>query len=262
MTGVTVAALWIRAFKWRLVLGRNAGAVGAFFLSKAAGEWSPGRLGELSPLLIRKHRYARMGAWIVVDRILEMAVTLGLGVAGIALLQVPNRGLILALAAITGAGLVLALLLLTQRAMFIALAGRFREGTRARRVTSAVADVSEAVLALRRYAGVAFAITLVAGCIDVWASILLFQSFGWSVSFSLIAAGKGVHAVTSAIPITPNATGVPYLATAVLIHEVGGVPSDVLAAAIALSVVVTNLVFWLSLGVGARGMLGGGAPVP
>lgn len=251
MTGVTVAALWIRAVKWRLVLGKGSNAVGVFFLSKAAGEWSPGRLGELSPLLIRKHRHARMAAWIVVDRILEMAVTVGLGVAGLVLLRTPNRTLMLVLAFGIGAGLILSLYLLTRRSFFLAIAERFAEGSKARRIAWAFAQVSSAIVDLRSKLTVPAIITIVAGGLDVWAGMLLYQSFGWPVSFALIATAKGVHAITSAVPFTPNATGVPYLTTAVLIHEVGGVPSDVLAAAIALSVVVTNLIFWLSFSLGA-----------
>jgi len=262
MALVTAAGLWVRVIKWRLVLGKGSNAVGVFFLSKAAGEWSPGRLGELSPLLIRKHRHARMGAWIVVDRILEMTVTLGLGIAGLALLPVPNRRLMVASAALIGVGLVLALFLLTRRAMFLAFAARFREGSIGHRAASVFAEMASAVVALRSSTPATLAVTILAGCTDVWAGMLLYQCFGWTVSFSLMAAAKGVHAITSAIPITPNATGIPYLTAAVLIHEVGGVPSEVLAAAIALSVVVTNAIFWLSIAVGAADLRRGADKAP
>ncbi len=250
MTLVTIAGLWIRVVKWRLVLGRGASAIGVFFLSKAAGEWSPGRIGELSPLLIKKHRNARMAAWIVVDRILEMVVTIGLGVIGLATVQAPNRGVMIVLALVIGIMLILALYLLTRERIFIAIAARFPSGL-LHRVASAAARVGSATAEMRSRLVLPLAITIGAGCLDVWAGMLLYQAFGWPVSFALMATAKGVHAVTSAIPITPNATGVPYLTTAVLIHEVGGVPSSVLAAGIALSVVVTNLIFWLSLAAGA-----------
>jgi hypothetical protein len=62
---------------------------------------------------------------------------------------------------------------------------------------------------------------------------------------------KGLHAITAAVPFTPNATGVPYLAAAVLLHEIGGIPSDKLAASIALAVALTNVVFWLSAAIAA-----------
>ncbi|GMV90736.1 MAG: hypothetical protein AMXMBFR82_05140 [Candidatus Hydrogenedentota bacterium] len=250
MTLVTFAGLWIRVVKWRLVLGKGSNAIGVFFLSKAAGEWSPGRIGELSPLLIKRHRNARMAAWIVVDRILEMAVTVGIGVLGLAAVQAPNRGVMIVLAILIGIALLLALYLLTRERLFLAIAGRFPSGP-LHRVTVAAARVSSATAAMRKELVLPLAITIGAGCLDVWAGMLLYQAFGWPVPFALMATAKGVHAVTSAIPITPNATGVPYLTTAVLIHEVGGVPSGVLAAGIALSVVVTNLIFWLSLAAGA-----------
>ena len=67
-------SVWVRAAKWRVVLGAHRHSVRVFFLSKAAGNWSPGRVGELSPLLIKEHRTARMGAWIVVDRLLEIGI--------------------------------------------------------------------------------------------------------------------------------------------------------------------------------------------
>lgn len=254
MVVITAASLWIRVVKWRLVLGKGANAIGVFFLSKAAGEWSPGRIGELSPLLIKKHRNARMAAWIVVDRILEMSVTIGLGVLGMATVQMENRRTMVLFACVIGLLLVLALYLLTRERMFTALAERFSAGGLPHRIAMTAARVSVAASAMRNQLAVPFAITIAAGCLDAWAGMLLYQSFGWPVSFALIATAKGVHAVTSAIPITPNATGVPYLTTAVLIHEVGGVPAEVLAVAVGLSIVVTNAIFWLSLAVGAANL--------
>ena len=254
MTAATVAGLWIRVFKWRNALGKGSGATRAFFLSKAAGEWSPGRVGELSPLALRRHRNARMAAWIVLDRILEMGVTLGLGIVGLLALKVPQRGFVLMIALLLCVALLGLLLLLTRQRLFVRIASMFAEGTFAHRILRMLVSLSAETTAFLRVTPQATLLTVVAGCLDVWAGVLLYQAFDWNVTFALMAAAKGVHAVTSAVPITPNATGVPYLATAVLIHEVGGVPSDVLAAAIALSVLVTNLVFWLSFGLGVADM--------
>ncbi|MCC6489015.1 MAG: flippase-like domain-containing protein [Candidatus Hydrogenedentes bacterium] len=250
MTAVTVAGLWVRVLKWRVALGRESGSTGAFFLSKAAGEWSPGRIGELSPLALRRHRNARMAAWIVLDRILEMGVTLGLGIVGLLALKVPQRSFILLIAILLSAALLGLLVLLTRQQLFVGIASRFTEGSLARRILGLLASISAETNTFICVSPQAVLLTVAAGCLDVWAGVLLYQAFHSEVTFTLMAAAKGVHAVASAIPFTPNATGVPYFATAVLIHEVGGVPSDVLAAAIALSVVATTLVFWLSFGLG------------
>lgn len=256
MTVATVAGLWIRVLKWRVALGKESGATGAFFLSKAAGEWSPGRIGELSPLALRRHRNARMAAWILLDRILEMGVTLGLGIVGLLALKVPQRGFILLIALMLCAALLGLLVLLTRQQFFLGIASKFAEGTIAHRMLRVLVSLSAETAAFLRVTPQATLLTIAAGCVDVWVGVLLYQAFDSDVPFALMAAAKGVHAMASAIPITPNATGVPYLATAMLIHEAGGVPSEVLAAAIALSVVVTNLVFWLSFALGIMDVRG------
>lgn len=246
MTLITVAALWLRVFKWRLALGRGSKPVGLFWLSKAAGEFSPGRVGELSPLLLRAYRNARVGAWIVIDRLLETIVTLALGVLGMLLISTSSRTVILLVSAALIASLLLALHALTRHTVFTSLARRFPCSSRRHRVFEMLAAVSSEARGFRaRWLSVTV-LTGVAGCMDVWAGMLLYDAFSWSVSFPLMAAAKGVHAITSAIPVTPNATGVPYLTTAVLIHETGGVPANVLASAIALAVAITNTVFWIS----------------
>lgn len=246
MTLITVAALWLRVFKWRLALGRGCKSVGLFWLSKAAGEFSPGRVGELSPLLLRRYRNARVGAWIVIDRLLETIVTLALGVLGVLLISTSSRTAVLLLSAALIASLLLALHALTRHTFFAYLARHFSSTSRWHRVFELLAAVSSEARGFRARWMSATVLTGVAGCMDVWAGMLLYDAFSWSVSFQLMAAAKGVHAITSAIPVTPNATGVPYVTTAVLIHEAGGVPAHVLASAIALAVAITNTVFWIS----------------
>jgi uncharacterized protein (TIRG00374 family) len=246
MTGITFAALWVRVLKWRIALGPRANAIALFWLSKAAGEWSPGRVGELSPLLLRRHRTPRVAAWIVVDRVLEMATTIALGIAGIALVRAPNRSAMLASAIVIVVVLTLALAVLAQRRLIERAASHFPIESRVARALRFGTEVSAEIRSLRNAMPAAIALTILPGLMDVWAGIVLYQAFDTQVSFALMAAVKGLHAVTSAIPLTPNATGVPYLTAAVLLHEIGGVPSDVLAAAIVLAVALTNIIFWLS----------------
>jgi len=246
MVLVTIAALWVRVLKWRAALGPDADASRLFWLSKAAGEWSPGRIGELSPLLLDRYRTPRVAAWIVVDRAFEIACTLSLGVAGVILVQTSSKAALIGSAALIAAAMVFALLLLSWRELFEHLRVRTSEGSRLNRLFRFLAETSSEVAALRSRSALPLAITLVAGLADVWAGMLLFAAFGHNVTFAVMAAVKGLHAITSAIPITPNATGIPYLTAAILLHEVAHVPSEVLAAAIALSVAISNIIFWVS----------------
>ena len=100
-------SFWIRAAKWGHALGPGQSGVFLFFLAKTAGHWTPGRAGELAPLLLRDHRNVRIAAWIGLDRAVEVAWTLGLGVLGVAaigFLSLPAAaGLLVAGAALAAA---------------------------------------------------------------------------------------------------------------------------------------------------------------
>jgi hypothetical protein len=248
---VTLAGLWLRVYKWRIALGPGASAVGLFFLSKAAGEWSPARVGEFSPLLIRKHRTARIAAWILVDRVLEIVTTLGLGVLGLAFVGLPNRGALLVVGMLLTAGFAAALALLANAPYWERMASRFAPSGRNHRYAALIPNIANEIRSFGRTALYTGALTIVAGCTDVWGGMLLYGALGYPISFDVSAASKGVHAIVSAVPFTPNATGVPYFATAALIHEAGHVPTPALAAGVAIGVLFTNLIFWGSLGIGA-----------
>ncbi len=239
--------IWVRALKWRLALGPKAHALPIYFLSKFAGEWSPGRVGELSPLLIKRYRSPRVGAWIVVDRLLETGITLGLGLAGLALIRVPNQELMLGGGVVVALMLALALFLVSRAAFFRGLASRRAPGSRLGRLCNILAEVAEEVREFRGGIPVATALTLATGAMDIWVGGFVIAGFGSAVPFALLAVGKVLHVLTCAIPFTPNATGAPYVTTAILLHEVGGVPSDVLAAVIGVSVVMNNAAFYLSM---------------
>jgi len=258
---VLFAAQWLRALKWLYALGPRRNAIGIHFLSKAAGEWSPGRMGEFAPLLMPAHRNARVGAWIAVDRLLEMTGTLALGIVGFAGLQFANRRVMLGLAAAVMVCIVLAFYALSRRSLFERLALRFPEGTRRRRIGVMLTAMSHEVRLSFAKLPVTGSLTLIACLLDLLVAYLLLGSFGYPLGFYLLAAGKCLHALVAALPVTPNATGVPFFTTAVLFHEVAGVPEGVLAAVIGLSIVITNLVFWSSFGLGALDMRRRPAPL-
>lgn len=241
-----VIAQWIRAWKWRVALGPGRNAIAVHFLSKAGGELSPGRIGEFAPLLLKEHRSAGLAAWIAVDRVLEIVVTLALGAAGLVALQIPERGLLLAVAVgLTVAGIAL-LYAMAQGHWFEALAVGMPAGSRRSRIALLLASAGREVRASYRRLPLTTAITFAACLLDILIGYALFHAFGYAVGLPLLAVCKVLHALVSAVPITPNATGVPALTVAYLLHEQAGLSPEALAASIGLSFVLTALVFWTS----------------
>ncbi len=247
MAALILAGFWIRAFKWRYALGPGSDAIGVFFLAKMAGNWSPGRLGEWSPMLVRKHRTARVFAWILADRVIEVAFTLLLGVLGMAALN-PVGGLPAPLMwCLAGVAIGVAALLLIG---VLGLPERIKWREWLGVLPGPIGRALEAVASEARALGgkwfVVLAVTAIAKATDVFAVILLCKAFGYDVSFLLVCAARAAHALVSAIPLTPDATGVPFVAAAYLLHDYGGVPYDVLTVALAFEVAVINLLLWFS----------------
>ncbi len=245
-----VGALWIRAAKWRIVLGPQQSAARLFFISKAGGAISPGRVGELAPLLFRQHRSAHLGAWIVADRLLEGGSTIGLGLAGLLLSQVPKEYMGITFGVAFLALAIVPFGVLTRRHAFARLAQRAREGSRMHKALTILENLSSEMIALGRVLPLACAITVFCTCLDIGVARMLYGSLGYWVPFALLAVVQCAHGLASITPITPNATGVPYLVAASLLYTVGGVPETSLAAAVGITVTVTGIVFWTSFCVG------------
>lgn len=248
---IEATALWMRAAKWRIALGAGQGAIRLCFISKAGGNLTPARVGEFSPLLFSDSRNAKVAAWILVDRILEASATLILGIVGLVFVLGAARGAeILALSLVVLGTLLLAAFLLTRRAFIAGLAERAKPATRARRVLNLLESVSEQAIALGRSIYVLGLVTAVATVLDLVVAYCLYMSFGFAAAFTVLALAQCVHALTSVVPFTPNATGVPYVAAAAILHQFGGVPLEVLAAAVALRFAAAGTVFWTSFAIG------------
>jgi len=247
------AAIGLRVVKWRYVLGKGRSASALFFVSKTAGSLTPMRLGELSPLLLKRHRDSRVGAWIVLDRLLEVAATLVLGAAGIVAL-----GGVLAdwlpIVVVTACVLVMIpAYVVTRRSWFLWLYRRFPRGSRAAKGAGFLAGVSREIGALRRYTPLAASVTVLVTCLDLVACILGYRSFGFPLPFSVAATAQCVHAVTAVIPFTPNPTGVPFVAGSAIIHEFGHIPTEVVVAAVPILLAAKLTVFWTLAGLCAWG---------
>lgn len=255
MAALTVLGFWVRATKWRYVLGPGSGSVSLFFLSKFAGNWTPGRVGELSPLLLRRFRTPRVALWIIFDRVLEIAVTLAFGLAAaVGLGFVPPW---------TGATLfaggimliALSIIALRHRAWSTRAMDAFPEGSRRRRLFAVVAQLHEEMFNLGYRVPAVTIITVFAKCLDIFAVQFLCAGFGFSgISFLLVCAARCAHALVSALPVTPDASGVPFVAAAWLLHEYGGMPYEVLAVALGLEVAIINGVLWAHMLAAATGL--------
>lgn len=248
------AGVWVRVVKWPYVLGRGQNAIGLYFISKGAGHLSPGRLGELSPLLFKKHRSSRMGAWILADRLVDSATTIVFGVLGLAFLPLAYNALAIP------AGFLLVLLmgggffLLTQHGTFMRLSARLPSGSRRRRLADIAAAVSKAFRDFRSKMPLVLLLSAVALVCELIGALFLYKSFGYSVGIPAVAAARCANGLVGAFPITPAPTGMPHAAAGVVMHEAAGIPWDTLATALPLHMAATLCVFWTSFGVGMLDM--------
>ena len=244
MIALIVAGFWIRAAKWRYALGAGQQGILLFFLAKTAGNWTPGRAGELAPLLLKRHRNARVAAWIGLDRVVEVAWTLGLGLVGVAYLGLvaPWMWFPLGLVAV-------ALGLFT----VLGLKGGAEEGPTAAgektddwrsRLASMLGKIRVELFLFARKMPVILALTLVAKLTDVYAVVYLCAAFGYHAGLLLVCAARCAHGLVSAIPVTPDATGVPYVAAAWFLHQYAGIPFETLTAALALEAIMINAILW------------------
>ncbi len=242
MSVLILSGFWLRALKWHWALGPGGQGIGVFFLAKMAGNWSPGRAGELAPLLFRRHRSAGVAAWILVDRVIEAVTTLFFGVLGLSALGWISLPAACGIVFVTG----VAMLWTAQ-----AVAGCRLPGSILSHRLSHWAHLLQIEFGkIGRKMPAIVLLTLVAKITDVVAVQWLCLAFGYDVSFLLVCAARCAHALVSAVPATPDATGVPYLAAAYVMNQYAGIPSSALAAALGLEVVVINLILALSFCIG------------
>lgn len=244
---------WGRALKWRVALGREACAVSLFFLSKAGGNLSPARLGEFFPLVLPLYRNVRTGAWIFADRMVEASATVFLGCCGLLFMliqkQVPFELKKFLLMFLGTSGLLLAVLVgfsfLFSRVAQKPLDKFPLSGNSFRKKFLRVLDELQMFW---RQMPLISSLTLFFTAVDVFAGVFLYGAFGFALSFWLVAVASALHGIVSISPVTPSATGIPYVAAGTLLHLIGGVPYEAVAGAVVVHVVIVNLVFWGSTG--------------
>ncbi len=244
MTLLIVAGFWIRAAKWRYVLGSGHQGILLFFLAKTAGNWTPGRAGELAPLLLKRHRNARVAAWIGLDRVVEVAWTLALGLAGVTWLGlvVPWVWIPLGLVSLT-VGVFTYFGLKGRSGEGPAVTEERMDGWRAR-LLSVLGNIRVELILFARKMPLIMSLTFLAKLTDVYAVVYLCEAFGYAAGILLVCAARCAHGLVSAIPVTPDATGVPYVAAAWFLHQYAGMPFETLTAALALEAIAINAILW------------------
>lgn len=252
--GLFALGTGLRVYKWRYALGPNAYAVGLFFMSKASGIFSPARLGEFAPLLWHRHRTARVGGWLVLDRLLEVAATLLLGLVGLALIQLvaPWIDALLLAGFVVGCGI--SAYAVTRHGFLASLSVRFRNRPRIAGGFHALARTSEEIQAYRRRLPFIVVTTLLAKAVDLYAIVLIFRALGVEISFALASAAKCALVMVSFLPVTPVLTGVPHAAQGWLMNVSAGVSPEVTVASVGIEAALLTVLFWTSIGLAARSL--------
>jgi hypothetical protein len=245
-----LTSIFIRLLKWRYMVDSRP-ITQLYFMSKAGGALTPSRVGELSPLLLEKYRTPRVAAWIVVDRLMEIAATLAIGALGAMTLGANGAGL---LPAVGLAGLVFVLiptLIMTRRNLFTWMENKI---TRPAALTHAFAFLSNSSEEFGKFGPklfIAGALTIAATSVDVCSGLLMYKGFGQHPTFGLLAAAQCMHGIVSAIPFLPNVTGAPYFAVGLMLNRIGGIPLEIITAVVAAYLVIENTIFWGALGFSA-----------
>ncbi len=246
MAIVTQLSLWLRVYKWRMVLGPEGAAARLFFLAKVAGTWTPGRLGEFAPLMLGEHRNVRVAAWILTDRVMEVWMTVAFGIVGavfIPQLRQAFGSLGTALVPVLGISYLHAIALLVALSPVVGLGMVFlysppKPDGHAGRLVKLVHVLHDELRLLGRKTPLLVFISAAAKALDMWAIVALFHAFGEWVGFWLAGTARLAHALVSASPVTPDTTGVPYVAAAALIHDQTGIAYATLTAAISLEILI------------------------
>jgi len=249
---LTCTGALLRMWKWRRALGAERQAIGLYFLSRSGGVWSPARVGEFLPLLWRRHRSASVAAWILFDRVIEILVTLALGIVGLAFIQLVSPGSLAGIAAAVTLSSVIGVYLLTRADWLDALAARFDQTSRTRRALHAIANTSGELRRFARRSPDLLALTVIGKACDLYAVALIFRALGHPVGFALAAASKCALAIVSYLPITPITTGVPHTVQGWIMHESAGVMPETVAASVAIEAGIMMVVFALMALVAAR----------
>lgn len=249
---LTGAGAVTRMWKWRRALGAQRHSLGLYFLSRSGGVWSPARVGEFLPLLWKRHRNARVAAWILFDRVLEVIVTLAFGLVGLAFVRLLPLGAFAAVAAATVLAAAFGVYALTRRELLDRIAARAPAESRLRAVLIGLSGTSGEIRAyLHRPLGLA-GLTVAAKVFDVYSVVLIFHALHVDVRFTLIAAAKCALALVSYVPITPMTTGIPHAVQGWMMFESAGVRPETVVASVGIEAGIMFLVFGISAAAAAR----------
>lgn len=223
--GMFVLAQVVRIIKWHFPLGSRYGWLELsrlFLMSKIGGALLPGRVGEIAPVAQAKFRSTTVVAWLAADRIVEAYATLALGALGLVSLGLSDRHIVVLWIG-TFAALFGLLGLMLYRPLWTWLEDHSRRWRPIHRLLGLARQISEDMLAFRRYTPLAVGLSLVGTYLDLWLIRSLFLSTGTVVAIDVIAASFCLGALVTFVSITPGGLGIVEL-TSLYIYNLYGVP--------------------------------------
>ena len=235
---ILILGLWVRAWKWRYVLDTAQQGMGLFFVAKLAGSLTPGRAGEFAPLLNKANRNTAVLTWILADRILEIWSTLAIGLWGAWYLGIAPGLWGVGLVAGGVVGTLVLMLLVWRQDWVVRLEMKWQDIRILGWLVNVLSALHQEVRTLRAKTVPILLTTAFAKWTDLFAVVLLCKAFGFDITHALAGAARCAHALVSAVPITPDVTGAPYVAQAVLLHEYGAMSYEILTVALALEAVM------------------------
>jgi hypothetical protein len=245
-TIIIFTATWLRILKWRYALGPGQHALGLFIMSKATGDLTPGRLGEFAPMVIKNHRTAKIGAWIMFDRIIEILATITLGLYGLVTINLLSQNQLTLVFIATAIATIMGIYFITHRSIFLWMAKKVRDGSLLHRLFTILAAINLEIFMFMRSLPFISLITIVTKAMDLFAVMTIFQALGAFPSFGLTAASKCALAIVGFVPITPTATGVPHSTQFWLMNTIGDIPGEALVVGIGIEVIIVSVTFWTS----------------
>jgi len=242
---LVLAAHGLRMAKFRLAAGpgwRWRDATLVYLASKALGDLTPGRVGEFAPLLAGRYRSGRLAAFFLVDRCLETAATIFVGVVGMSALGMDPRGAwtVAAAAAAVFAG---GIYLLNRADLWKRAAAMTDPRSLAGRLMRAAESLSSGFAEFRHTWPALSVITLAACGLGVGFYRTVFASVGADAGYPLAAAMIFLAAIGAFLSLAPLGLGM-IEAPIWWLGRMHGIPAEQIIAFMVLTRVLHLLPLW------------------
>jgi uncharacterized protein (TIRG00374 family) len=213
---ISLIATFIRLGKWFIVLKENytiSDIALIFFSSKAVGNITPARLGELAPLSLKKYRTKQIAGLVITDRVIETFSLLIIGIMSFIFLSFNDTNVIyLSVISFFIFGILFILLFKTK------LWSRIENKTnKSRRFFTLIRKTSEGVQFLKKKTISMFFLTFTALLIQLFALKFLYLSLGTDISIEVLSISVLAGALAIIASITPGGLGISDAAGAYIL---------------------------------------------